>query len=239
MSLDGDKARSTSRRPTIRWSRFGSGPTLEQRRVRLGGVERVRRLEGIGEVTGVQAGTSNWSGSRRYAHLREPERCTEGVRRPRCDVVADVDAAEAAFNAASDRFRNGALGLKGFDVTERAVVEADPERSRALTVGQPGCADEARNVEITRYESDEVTLRGRDACTGLLVLSDTYFPGWQATVNGEPAEIHPTDMAFRGVVVEAGRLRSRLSLPPATSGSGVLVASPQWGRCWRLGSFLC
>ena len=36
---------------------------------------------------------------------------------------------------------------------------------------------------------------------GLLVLTDAYYPGWQATVNERPASILATDVAFRGVIV--------------------------------------
>ena len=140
-------------------------------------------------------------------------------------VVPDIDAGEAAFEAASDRFGNGALRVNGFDVTERAIVEAESDQiPAALSVGQPGCAVVADEVKITKYESDEVRLQVESACTGLVVLSDTYFPGWQATVNGESAEIHPTDMAFRGVVVGPGRSEVVFRYRPASFRSGVIVA---------------
>ena len=39
---------------------------------------------------------------------------------------------------------------------------------------------------------------------GLLVLSDAYYPGWRATVDGEAAPIYPTNVLFRGVPIPAG-----------------------------------
>jgi hypothetical protein len=141
-------------------------------------------------------------------------------------VVPDVDAAKASFEAASDRFPNGALRLKAFDITERAVVEAGTdELPQALTAGQPECEDNEAAVEIIDYEANEVTLRVETACPGLVVLTDTYFPGWQATVNGESADIHPTNMALRGVVVEPGRSEVIFRYRPANFRLGIVVAS--------------
>jgi uncharacterized membrane protein YfhO len=38
----------------------------------------------------------------------------------------------------------------------------------------------------------------------MVILTDTWFPGWRATVDGRPARIEKAYGAFRGVVVEAG-----------------------------------
>ena len=61
------------------------------------------------------------------------------------------------------------------------------------------------------------------------MLADSYFPGWQATVDGEPVEIHPANHLFRGVIVPAGQHRVRFAYRPrslmlGTAASGVGVA---------------
>lgn len=47
----------------------------------------------------------------------------------------------------------------------------------------------------------EVTDNNRAA---VLVLSDTYYPGWHATVDGNPTRIYPINISQRGVVVPPG-----------------------------------
>jgi uncharacterized membrane protein YfhO len=65
---------------------------------------------------------------------------------------------------------------------------------------------------------------------GLLILADSYFPGWQATLDGEPVEIRPANHLFRGVLLPAGRHRVRFEYRPrwlalgiAASGVGAVV----------------
>jgi hypothetical protein len=56
-----------------------------------------------------------------------------------------------------------------------------------------------------RDEATQVDLSVDAARPGWLVLADTYFPGWSATVNGEVATIRAANVAFRAVAVPAGR----------------------------------
>ncbi len=37
-----------------------------------------------------------------------------------------------------------------------------------------------------------------------LLLTDAYYPGWQATIDGEPTPIYRADVMFRAVQVPAG-----------------------------------
>jgi hypothetical protein len=59
-------------------------------------------------------------------------------------------------------------------------------------------------IEITRYESEHVVIRTESRQDGLLLLTDTNYPGWQATIDGEQVTVHQADGIFRGVMVPAG-----------------------------------
>jgi uncharacterized membrane protein YfhO len=57
-----------------------------------------------------------------------------------------------------------------------------------------------------------------------LILDDTYYPGWKATVDGHDAPIHPANVAFRAVSVPAGDHTVRFSYEPASVRIGVLLS---------------
>ena len=75
---------------------------------------------------------------------------------------------------------------------------ANPVGSNRLIAG---AATEAR---VTRYEPDLVTVETRLPQPGFLVLFDTYFPGWTASVDGRETAIYRANYTFRAVSVPAG-----------------------------------
>ena len=86
--------------------------------------------------------------------------------------------------------RSGAFIVDAFDPRHEAVVEghgADHGRDVAThckTGGRMRAERPATARPSSTTPRDSVTLRVEAACPGLLVLPDTYFPGWRATVNG-------------------------------------------------------
>ena len=96
-----------------------------------------------------------------------------------------------------------------------------PERGEPASI----VVDEARVVEI------EASLK----VPGLVVLADSYYPGWRATVDGEPAEILAANHLFRGVPVSEGRHTVRFEYRPrsirvglACSIAGLLALALLW-----------
>jgi uncharacterized membrane protein YfhO len=60
------------------------------------------------------------------------------------------------------------------------------------------------SVTFTRDQATEITLKACSKEGGLLVLADTYYPGWEATINGKNTPIFRVNMMHRGVLVPPG-----------------------------------
>lgn len=83
------------------------------------------------------------------------------------------------------------------------------------------------SAAILTYEPERVSIHTERDMPGLLVLTDTYFPGWQADVDGNPADILRTNWTMRGVVVPAGAHTVTMTYTPksVTYGAGLSMIS--------------
>ncbi len=91
------------------------------------------------------------------------------------------------------------------------VLDADPERP-VLTVETEADAPESTPCEnpgtaaITSYEAERVVIDLNAGGEGrYLILSDAWYPGWAATVDGGAVDILPANGYFRAVPVPAGQ----------------------------------
>jgi hypothetical protein len=107
----------------------------------------------------------------------------------------------------------------GRDAEAVAVVEAG---RRPPVAEAPAGASE--HISIVEDLPERLTLDVGAAAPALLVLTDTFYPGWQATVDGEPVAIVRADHAFRGVPVNTGRHRVVFLYAPASLRRGAAVS---------------
>jgi hypothetical protein len=78
---------------------------------------------------------------------------------------------------------------------------------------------------IVERGAHQVTIELPDGSAGLLVLSDTFFPGWKAVVDGAQRPIHRVNGTFRGVFVEAGDRQVVFTYDPASFKWGVVASA--------------
>ena len=68
-----------------------------------------------------------------------------------------------------------------------------------------GDAPSSGTARIVRYSADRVTITAESERGGYLVLTDAWFPGWTANVDGRETRVERADHAFRAVKLEPGR----------------------------------
>jgi hypothetical protein len=130
-----------------------------------------------------------------------------------------------------------------------ALAVTDPrqtvlvERGRAACPGRTGA--DPGEVRLVADEPDRVRLAVSAREAGHLVLSDTYYPGWHATVDGAPTRIHAANLLFRTVCIPAGAhiVEFTFHQPGFVAGAiltgfsglaavGLLIPAGDWRRRW-------
>ena len=76
--------------------------------------------------------------------------------------------------------------------------------------------DTASVVTITSYEPNRLTYDVNTGKGGVLVFSEIYYPGWTATVDGQPAELGRVNYILRALNIQPGRHQVELSFFPKT-----------------------
>jgi hypothetical protein len=139
---------------------------------------------------------------------------------PRAFVVHQAEVVQTT-NQAIAILKNPAFNLAEKFVRLPYVLPFEDEHSGLIVSGQPSPRDQAR---IVSYEPERVEIAVPLYSPGWLVLTDAYYPGWQATVDGQPTEILPVNIMFRAVGVPAGAHTVVFEFKPRSVQVGMLVS---------------
>ncbi len=134
---------------------------------------------------------------------------------PRAFVAAN------AVNVDSDDQARAILRDPGFDPAGTALLAGASSTSPAA----PGIAA-SRPATITTYLPERVSLTADGP--GTLLLTDAFYPGWTATIDGAPAAIQRADIMFRGVALPAGQHQVEFRYSPTSVWVGLAISSLAW-----------
>lgn len=96
-----------------------------------------------------------------------------------------------------------AQALTRLDPRKKVLLDREPVPAPPTTP-----ADRERPLvpaRVTRADATRVRIEAVTDVPGVLVLSETSYPGWTATLDGREVPILRADYAFRGVALPAGR----------------------------------
>ncbi len=132
------------------------------------------------------------------------------------------------------------VSAAGFDPGKVLLLEDQPVPAPRPREGSPAMPAKDGTVHMVSYEPDDVKIEATLPRPGFLLLLDTYFPGWSATVNGQPAPILRADYNFRAISLPEGKSIVRFSYCPGglkiglcLCGIGVLALCGAWFRPWE------
>jgi hypothetical protein len=79
-------------------------------------------------------------------------------------------------------------------------------------------------AQVTRYEAQRVSVTTDTDKAGYLVLTDSWYPGWNVTVDGVPVPLRRADLIFRAVLVPAGRHTVEFEYRPTSIMGGAAIS---------------
>ncbi|HKR00198.1 MAG TPA: YfhO family protein, partial [Pyrinomonadaceae bacterium] len=147
---------------------------------------------------------------------------------PWVDVYENRHSLPRAWLATSDRtlteqeqlevIRSGRLpGGESWEPLQTALVESE-------TFINGGVLAASDRAEVMRHEPNRVEVRTRGASPSILVLSENYYPGWRATVDGQRAEILRVNYNLRGVALPAGEHTVEFVYRPGSVLYGLIIS---------------
>lgn len=113
------------------------------------------------------------------------------------------------------------LGKEDFLAQNVVLTESDLESSRL------GKLDPASKAHVEFSSNDEVVVKVETSSDGLLVLTDSFYPGWRAYIDGAVTPIYQVNISQRGVIIPAGIHTVRFFYQPQSFviGKGITLVS--------------
>lgn len=135
-------------------------------------------------------------------------------------VVRQVEADAAALPIVGD------LAFSGW---QEAVVLRPEDAKQAAQLNQFSAkSDNSRQVAFSghylQYQNNQLVAEVTTNQPVMVVFSEMYDAGWQASVNGQPATLWLVNYAFRGVLVDAGTSTISMQYRPQEYRFGAIIS---------------
>lgn len=113
------------------------------------------------------------------------------------------------------------LNSADFNPRREIILEEDPEKTGTEDKTTASLINLPR---ITRYEPDYIRIKVDPPYKSFLFLSEVYYPGWKATVDGEDRKIYRANYVFRAIPVKPGDRCVEVIFKPQSVKTGRIVS---------------
>jgi hypothetical protein len=112
-----------------------------------------------------------------------------------------------------------------FDLSSSILLEDESALARLESMARGSSPTEGKDeVKIIEYEANRVVIETTTSQAGFLFLSDVYYPGWRARVDGREEMVYRADYLFRAVLVPRGQHVIEFAFDPVAFKMGLAVA---------------
>jgi hypothetical protein len=114
------------------------------------------------------------------------------------------------------------LNSPGFNPSTLVLIDSalSPAQKR-LIEGVP--VKDGSTAHITDYSHNRITIDVKMQNPGFLVLSDTYYPGWKAFIDGSESPIYRADYIFRAIFLDRGKHTVEFRYEPLSFRVGSII----------------
>lgn len=123
------------------------------------------------------------------------------------------------LNASSPEQALEIVAGKDFDGFSTVVLEGE----KSAGVEEPGGARRGFSVPLSTNTPNRLEMTFKSPAAGYLVLTDTFFPGWTAQVDGKSVPILRANYLFRAVAVDAGEHKVVFNYSPNSFTIGLIL----------------
>jgi uncharacterized membrane protein YfhO len=110
-----------------------------------------------------------------------------------------------------------------FDLRETVLLESLPSRFFELQK-ERGLTSTDSSVRIISYENNRVFLEVNTPRVAFLFMSEAYYPGWKAYVDGREEEILRANFVFRAIPMGPGSHKVEVVMEPLSFKIGLAVS---------------
>ena len=111
-------------------------------------------------------------------------------------------------------------GLAAIDLRHEAVADKKFEKQLGTAVKQ----ESTSMATLKSYEPNNLKYEVNSEKGGVLVFSEIYYPGWTATVDGQPVELGRVNYVLRAMNIKPGKHEVVLDFHPASINNTEAVA---------------
>ncbi|MFQ5673626.1 MAG: YfhO family protein [Nitrospinales bacterium] len=115
---------------------------------------------------------------------------------------------------------------KNFQPRKIVLLDESPEKLPCGPVppSTPAPAHEDESVVFSKTGLNSLALTVKLESRKFLFLSEAWYPGWEATVDGKPAKIYRANFAFRALLLEPGTHAVRFDYNPMSFRAGLAIS---------------